>query len=476
MHRSFQRIPCNTTVRVLTAALAVIAAAGSRDAAAADPKTSLPILSACTQKTAPELPARWRAVGLMMPFIRQQLDVGEFVYDGTLPAMRATIYGVESGVADLLITNTETYQLVGPRDSPDACIALGRKYRPPTTHWLSGGAVCDGVAPIAAKPVQWWKTPAPDGRTRWQWYRTDTNLPWRVMFPNRTSEPAVIGDYGMTYFPTFQPIAETNLARLRDFCASSTRKATGAAATAATARELMAVGSDIGEGERAGRIQSLIPGFSQRACSSVSPPHWPHHFVMTGILSPIPVKWTPLPSMIYYDWEGAATLFAWMYEARSVPPVLELVSVLTKGIGYSIERLPNRTFACAAKSPGVVRPDWMSVAGCECKGVIDRNPDLGPDEVSQIRACPVKAQGQRVNWSWYTAEGRPILFTEPGAIGSGLNIADYLAWRPGEKMPQEAFEVPKLCTHAAEAGLPPVGAGLPAATAFSCSDCHTTRQ
>jgi hypothetical protein len=197
---------------------------------------------------------------------------------------------------------------------------------------------------------------------------------------------------------------------------------------------------------------------------------------MTGILSPIPFKWTPLPSMIYYDWEGAASLFAWMHEARTVPPVLELVSVLTKGVGYSIERLPNGAFACAAKSPGVVRPDWMSVAGCECKGVINRNPELNPDEVSQIRACPVKNQGLRVNWSWYTAEGRPILFAEPAAIGSGLNIADYLAWRPGEKMPQEAFDLPQLCTRAAEAGLPPVGHGLSGATTVSCSDCHTTQQ
>jgi hypothetical protein len=159
-----------------------------------------------------------------------------------------------------------------------------------------------------------------------------------------------------------------------------------------------------------------------------------------------------------------------------VPPVLELVSVLTKGVGYSIERLPNGAFACAAKSPGVVRPDWMSVAGCECKGVIERNTDLDPDAVSQIHACPVKGQGLRVNWSWYTREGRPLLFAEPAAVGGGLNIADYLAWQPGEKMPKDALELPQLCSRAAEAGLPPVGTGLPAATTVSCSDCHTTRQ
>ena len=412
----------------------------------------------------------------MMPFVRQQLDVGEFVYDASLPAMRARLYGLESGAVDLLITNTETYQLSGPPNSPEACIAVGRKYMPPTASWLSSEAVCDGEAPLVKTRVQWWKTSAVDGRTKWQWYKTDTRLPWRMMFPSRSSDPAVIGDYGITYFPTFVPLAETNLAQLRDFCASKAQPASGALAAANTARELMAIGTDIVEAERAKQIQMLIPGLSRQSCSNVSMPRWPNQFIMTGILSPIPFKWTPLPSMIYYDWEGAASLFALMHEARSVPPVLELVSALTKGVGYSIERLPNGAFACAAKSPGVVRPDWMSVAGCDCKGVIDRNPELDPDEVTQIRACPVKGQPLRVNWSWYTIEGRPILFAEPGAIGSGLNIADYHAWRPGEKMPEDAFELPQLCSRAAEAGLAPVGNGLPAAATNSCSDCHTTRQ
>jgi hypothetical protein len=472
----FQRIHCNVTVRLLTAMFVVLAATGSPDVATAEQTTALPILSPCKQTAVPELPARWRAVGLMMPFVRQQLDVGEFVYDGSLPAMRATLYGLESGAVDLLITDKETYQLSGPHDSPDACIALGQKYTAPTARWLSGNAVCDGEAPLSTTPVQWWKTSAADGRTRWQWYKTDTRLPWRTMFPSRSTDPAVFGDYGITYFPTFGPLAETKLAQLRDLCASKAQKATGATAAAGTARELMTIGTDITEPERAERIQALVPGLSRQACSSVNTPRWPDQFVMTGILSPIPFKWTPLPSMIYYDWERAGTLYAWMHEARSLPPVLELVSVLTKGVGYSVERAPNRAFVCAAKSPGVVRPDWMSVAGCECKGVIDRNADLGPNEVSQIRACPIKGQGLRGIWSWYTATGRPILFAEPGAIGSGINIADYFAWRPGEKMPQGTFELPQLCTRATEAGLPPVGYGLPSAMTASCVDCHTTRQ
>jgi hypothetical protein len=66
---------------------------------------------------------------------------------------------------------------------------------------------------------------------------------------------------------------------------------------------------------------------------------------------------------------------------------------------------------------------------------------------------------------------------QPEAIGLGLNIADYLAWMPGAKMPREAFALPKLCTVATtEAGLPPIGDGLPPATTENCKDCHTTQQ
>ncbi len=462
--------------RILASALAIFAVAGAGHAAAEGEHSALPMLAACQPSTVPELPARWRAVGLMLPLLRQQLDVGEFVYDASIPAMRATVYGMESGAVDLLITDQQTYQLGGPHDSPDSCTALGRQYSPPPRRWLADKPVCDGEAPVGPRTVQWWKTADPDGRAEWQWYTTDTRLPWRTMFSSRFPQPAVIGDYGITYFPSFTPLAETKLAQLRDFCAAKAKKADAPHAAAKTARELMALGNDIGASERASRIQALIPGLSLQACSGLKPARWPNQYVMTAILSPIPVKYTPLPTMLYYDWEHAGSLYAYLYEARTLPPTVEMVSVLNKGIGYGVEKLPNGVFACAAKSPGVVRPDWMIVAGCECKGVIDHNPAFGPGEVSQIRACPVKGEGLHVNWTWYTVEGRPILFAEPDAIGMGLNIADYYRWLPGESMPQQAFELPQECTRPEQMGLPPVGSGLPAASTANCSDCHTTRQ
>ncbi len=439
--------------------------------AAAQQATPLPTLSACVPTTAPALPARWRAVGLLIPFTRQQIDVGEFVYDGSLPAMRATLYGLESGAVDLLITNTQTFRLSGPHRSPDGCTALGRKYRPPADRWLSSKAICIGEAPLATTPVQWWKAPAADGRAKWLWYKTKTRLPWRMMLPSPSRDPAIVGDYAMTYFPTFTPLAETDLAGLRDFCVSRAKKPSSKAAAAVNrARELMAIRNEAAEAERLERIQSLIPGLSHQACSRMTPARWPDQFLMTATISPIRFLWEPSPTVIYYDWERAATQVVVMHKAGAVPPVRELTAVLKKGVGYTISHLPTGALQCAADNPGVVRPDWMAAAGCQCGGVIDHNPDLGPNDVSQILACPInKFKPHHVDWSWYTTEGRPILFMEPAAIGNGVNLADYQLWLPGQKAPAGVFELPNACMNSAHKGLPP-------AATTNCSDCHTTRQ
>jgi len=462
----------SSTAALALAILMLVAAPG---AAAAQATTALPAFSACQPATAPMLPEKWRAVGLMFPFLRQQLEVAEFVADASVPAMRATIQGLEYGAVDLLITDDQTYLLGGPADAP-TCTAVGRKYAPPARQWLSGSAVCDGEAAIATKNVQWWKTASPDGRTNWQWYTADTRLPWRVMMADPSPEPPVIGDYGVTYFTTFAPLAETELARLRERCMATAQPGPLAARTAATARDLMTLASDIGASERGKKIQALIPGLSRNGCAADRPPIWPQTFTMTAILSPVEFKWTPLPSVLFYDWQNAATLFAYLYKARSAPAELEIVSVLKNGVGYSVERIPNGKLVCAAKAPGVLRPDWMAHAGCECKAAIEGNSQLSPDETSQIRACPIKAEGLRTIWSWYTQSGRPILFAEAGATNRGLNIVDYHQWSPGATMPAATFAVPELCTRAAELGLPPVGHGLTGAAAFPCSDCHVTQR
>ena len=433
---------------------------------AAGQSIPLPIFSACPQGTpAPTLPERWRAVGLMFPFTRDQIDVGEFVYDGKLPAMRATLHGMESGAVDLLITDKETYQLSGSYDSPNGCAALGPKYSLPANAFMTKDAVCIGDSTLVGKPMHWWKSPTSDGRAKWHVFRSDTKLPWRIVVPAPSTDPPLIGEYGLTYFPTFTPAPQTNLSKLRDFCISRGKKAGGETAAAKTARDLMAMRNAAAEADRAQRIKTLIPGLSNEACAGMKPVRWPDQFFTTATISPIGFKWAPLPSVVYYDWNKAQV--AVMHVPWATPPVRVTISTLTKGIGYSIERVPNGGSQCISDSPGIVRPDWMASAGCKCAAVLDHTPELSPDDVTQIMSCPIKDQGQRVMWSWYTAQGRPVLFMEPGAMGNGVNIADYHRWMPGMKMPDVDYELPKMC-------LAPGNTGLPASATSSCSDCHTT--
>lgn len=170
---------------------------------------SLPLFKACTPSTPPTLPKRWRAVGLLMPLVEGQLDVGEFEYDGALPAFRASVYGLESGAGDLLITQKTTYLLLGPHRAPTRCLSLGPRLRVPSTQWLESDAICVGEAPLAGQAVQWWHKSGFDVAR--YWFTAKSRVPWRSLFVKRTLDPAVIGDYAMTYFPAFTPLPDRNL-------------------------------------------------------------------------------------------------------------------------------------------------------------------------------------------------------------------------------------------------------------------------
>ena len=425
---------------------------------------SFPIFSPCTSAASPELPVRWRAVGLMTPFLKGQLDVGEFVYDGTLPAMRATIYGLESGAVDLLITQSDTYVLSGPYSSPDQCQSLGRKLHPPSRQWLAPGAVCVGEFPVAGRPVQWWQSPARDDLSTWHWFSTQTHLPWRSLFLMRSSDPAIIGDYAMTYFPTFTPISKSNLSDLQSMCAKQAKStASDRLPDMPTARDLMAIkNNDAGEAERTKRIAELIPGLSHDSCSRVKPPRWPDQFVMSAILTSARFHEGAYSSLIYYDWSKMQSQVALLFQGN--PPVLKDFLSLKPRVGYRIGLPSFKGPACAVAFPGMVRPDWITNAWCECKAVIARDSALGADADTQILSCPIKWQGARVMWAWYTTTGRPRIFTEPA--GAELMFADYLDWLPGQVARAEDLQLPQACMAPDKSE--------PMRPTFSCSDCHTT--
>lgn len=430
---------------------------------------ALPAFAACSGATAPELPARWRAVGLMMPFLQGQIDVGEFVYDSALPAMRATVYGLKSGAVDILITDRETYVLNGPHDSPTECLSLGLRLRVPQAQWLAADTVCDGKSALDDHVVEWWHTTGFD-QARY-WLANDTRLPWRSLFLRRSLDPTIIGDYAMSYFPVFAPLPETNLSALRDFCVAHSRQYSGDLPDVPTARDLMAVPNGPAEAERATRIASLIPGLSYEACSRMTPVRWPDHYVTTATMTPIQFNDAPYSALIYYDWSETGTQLILPFQGQ--PPALQGVISLKKNIGYRMRLPPKGNGTCAAVLPGVVKPDWMTVASCGCQGVLERNGTLSPNADSQILSCPIKAQGQRVMWNWYTSDGRPIMFTEAMPEGGGVMLADYHDWLPGARVHPHDLQLPDACAAPAHSS----GANAAGATFsnVSCSDCHTTQ-
>ncbi|MFY9772062.1 MAG: hypothetical protein WBX95_04295 [Xanthobacteraceae bacterium] len=126
---------------------------------------------------------------------------------------------------------------------------------------------------------------------------------------------------------------------------------------------------------------------------------------------------------------------------------------------------PKGSGACYAVLPGLIKPDWMTTASCECQGVIEHNGALSPTGDSQILSCPIKAQGQRIMWNWYSTEGRPLMFTEAMPEGGGVMLVDYHDWLPGETARPGDLELSAACTGRATG---------PSFSNESCSDCHTT--
>jgi hypothetical protein len=459
-----------TRRRFAILAAAIVGATSWHSWATAQTSISLPTLSSCKSAVPPTLPKRWHAVGLMSPFLEGQLDIGDFVYDAAVPAMRATVYGLESGAADLLITDAHTYQLSGPYGAPTGCATLDHKFNLPSVRWLPDQAVCVGDTRIDTTPVEWWKAPGSGTQAHWFWLNSDTRLPWRTLFLTPSADPPIIGDYAMTYFPTFTELPQTNLSHLRDFCASRAKKAPAETDGADTARALMAIPNEAAEGERHDRVGTLIPGLSHQPCAHAKTPNWPERFATTAFLTPISFGDDPYATLILYDWSETASQFAVMFQ--NTPPAMKALVALKKNVGYRIYPHVSGPI-CEPVYPGLVRPDWMKVAWCQCKGVIDHNPALSPNDVTQILSCPIKWQNRRIMWSWYTANDRPVVFVEAGARGDGgVLLADYDRWLPGEKVTAKNFDLPNSCPAPDKAIRPPAHGDSLANN--SCTDCHTT--
>jgi hypothetical protein len=428
-----------------------------------------PTFSRCAPATPPILPQRWHAVALMAPFEDGQLDVGEFVYDAALPAMRATVSGVESGMIDLLITNEDTYRLTGPYQSPTACESSGPVFKPPSTQWLSAEAKCVGKARVMSNLMEWWTMPSESSAATWYWYKADTRMPWRTTRVTSSTDPAVIGGYAMTNFTTFEQLPRTNLAALRDFCRSRiAAAATDVSISIKSVRELMgAQSSKDSDAEGPTRATSLVSGLDRAACLSVKPPRWPVRFEMTALMISTNFQQGPYPAEVFYDWQGANAQLTRLHDPENPSSRAALDGLLKGGAGYHIARDETGAAVCERAYPGIIRPDWMTNDNCKCRGVVKNNPAFDRNDAIQIFSCPVKPAG--VFWAWYSATGRPITFRSTAVIPSGLTLADYYRWTSKADFPAEVFDRPAECSNSSI-----FGSSSTADFTSACSGCHVT--
>jgi hypothetical protein len=430
----------------------------------------LPSFQRCAPTSPPVLPRRWHAIALMAPFEDGQLDVGEFVYDAAVPAMRASVSGTESGMIDLLITNENTYELTGPRQFPTACVSSRSAFNPPSRQWLSSEAQCVGKAPVMSNLMEWWTMPSAESAATWYWYRDNTRIPWRTMRIAPSVDPAVIGSYAMTNFTTFEELPRTNLAALRDFCRS--RNATSgidASASITSVRELMEAQPDkASDAQGPARAASLVSGLDRGACMSVKPPRWPARFEMTAMMISTNFQNGPYPAEIFYDWNGANAQLTRLHDPENPSSRATLDGLLVGGAGYHITRDQSGAHVCERAYPGIIRPDWMTTDKCQCRAIVKNNPALERNDTIQIFSCPVQPEG--VFWAWYSTTGRPITFRSTALIRSGLTLADYYRWTSKTAFPTGILEIPSQCNRNS--------LSKPSEASFTsnCSGCHVTSE
>jgi hypothetical protein len=459
---------------VLTALVVALSGAAAQ-AQSAPPLVPLPALSPCQADIKPpRLPRMWRAVALMLPYNHAQIDIAEFVFDGTVQALRASVIGAESGVVDLLITPDQTYRLNGPREAPTGCVAIGRRFSLPAEQWLSNQARCVGRGPIGTTPLEWWKMPSSgdaEPSATWFWYRSGTRMPWRSMFTALSADPPIIGEYSLSYFPTFEPVTQSNLGSLRELCRAQAPAAGGR--NQGGVRSLMTSANDISEAERVRRVDGLIPGFSRRACAGMHPYQWPRRFHLTAIMTPTTFNYGPYPTEAFYDWEGSKTLLTRMRDPGN-PQSGESIDALLVADhdGYDIRRPAGVAPSCRQPYPGVVRPDWMTNSKCVCRGVLANNAALGSKDTVQVLSCPIEHES--TFWAIYRTNGEPLTLRSTAFNPEGLTLADYYRWRPNAAFPPDLLRVPEQCASTGLFTRPNILERALARGGFAqrCSGCH----
>jgi hypothetical protein len=247
------------------------------------PLLPLPELKSCQTSVHPRLPEKWRGVFLMAPFTNAQLVLSEIQSDGSVPAMRATLYGLRGGTLDLFIEGSQTYELISQDDQVTSCHKLGDTgWRPLPPDWLSGQSQCAGTAPLGKTDVDWWKTPIdPAPSTYWIWYNSSDNSPFRLAFQKASNRLAPLSKYALSYQLHFEAKTDSSLGEISRVCHSATQSAPSGPPS--LDRRMAALSSPKGE-PATKAIEKVAPEIA--ACPSTPLPTWPDKLAITGLMTP----------------------------------------------------------------------------------------------------------------------------------------------------------------------------------------------
>jgi hypothetical protein len=457
-------------------ALALFAAplTGQRAAAEeADAPLPLPALSQCTGHSHPLLPEKWRGTYLMAPFTKQQLVLGDFLTDSSVAATRIWLYGLKHGALDLLIKGQKTYLMSQDENPSSECLDLGDTgWRTLPRDWLGAKAQCEGSAPVAGLGLEWWKTPSSEAHSAdWIWYKGDGRSPFRLMMTQPADRLAGLGAYTLSYQLRFEALQNTDLAAVANKCEGKIQHAAGGGRAAL--RKLLEA-MEHSQFRAPDDIAHLAPALS-RDCPAASLKGWPEHAAMSMVMTPPDFGDSPMPTEVLYDGTAKMMRTRNFWPARS-----ELATddaLLLDGFGYSVARTRKGRLICNAALPGALRPDWPASGGCSCEASIKEGTALTPFGPAWIMVCPMTAP--RVVWSWFTLEGRPMIFMETSAPGDDpagkLTLVDYQGWQPGHVPAGSAFQVPLQCPVPAPQTVSPGPAHSKEPAPRRCGACHTDK-
>ncbi len=425
--------------------------------------TPRPVIKPSSAKTSPPLPEKFHAVALMHPFwLGDQVAVAEIWYDWSLRAMRVLLLGTMGGFCDLLITEEGTFELA--YDGPDPVIgrpsrAVGpfdaERWKLPAPDWLDPHAAsCRGLHSVMGVDTSWWRAlasaPGPTAQVDWFWFRAGDGSPFRMMFHAWDSpwRLPVIGDYSMSYFPTFERLASVPeplkeaLALPRRPTPSPFPQATGFPAASAYLQAKSGIPPSENTPERVwARIAGLIPGLTPYD-PRTKLPHWPPHLYLTAIMTPVSSD-DPMPTEVLYDWDvkkQRTRMFkvgGGAQDAILLPDRTYLVQRDASGVVTGCQRIT---------SFGPPNSKWPTTSQCRVMAVIKDNPHLSPGRTTMILQCPMVPP--RVLWTWYTTESLPVVFFEtspPPQVGTSLALADYCSYEADPVVDLRAFEPPPQC-------------------------------